>query len=297
MGRPESQLSGTDPRLVAFASDLRCLRKQAGSPSYRQLAREAHYSPSALSQAANGRFMPSLGVTLGFVQACGGDVAEWEHRWRTLDNDRLARGEHADDPLICWDLPEELTRDLISSSPGRPRHGMSQRLSFLALAAVVVCAGTITGLVIRSSGKNGPPATAQMGRSGRLAVADPIADGSDPNRAGCGPGAVTIVATRVHFPAAQLSGEVELRNSPRCRAAWGRFEPADGWKPGPGTMVTVWTIRPADQATQSYTVEYGGEAIIGNMLMTARGCVAAELTVARGTVQSPVATTECLVIH
>jgi hypothetical protein len=101
---------------------------------------------------------------------------------------------------------------------------------------------------------------------------------------------------RVHFPASQLSGEVELRYSPHCRAAWARFEPEDGWNPGAGTMVTVWTVRPADQATQSYSVEFGGEAIIGNMLMTARGCVLAEVTMVRRSARSPVAATACVVI-
>jgi hypothetical protein len=125
---------------------------------------------------------------------------------------------------------------------------------------------------------------------------DPVADGSDPTRAGCGPGAVTMAFTRVHFPTSQLSGEVELRYSPRCRAAWGRFEPATTWSPGPGTMVTVWTIRPADQATEYYSVEFGGESVIGNMLMTARGCIAAEVTVVRGATESPVATTACVPI-
>ena len=105
-----------------------------------------------------------------------------------------------------------------------------------------------------------------------------------------------MAAVRVHFPASQLSGEVELRYSPHCHTAWGRFEPADGWNPGPGMMVTVWTVRPADQATQSYSVEFGGEAIIGNMLMTARGCVQAEVTMTRRSIRSPVAATTCVVI-
>ena len=165
------------------------------------------------------------------------------------------------------------------------------------MAAVVVCAGTITAVVLTSSGGKGPAAAAAVLPPHRPGMADPIADGSDPNRAGCGPDAVTMALAHVHFPADQLSGDIELRYSPHCRAAWARFEPAAGWNPGAGTMVTVWTIRPADQATQSYTVEFGGETIIGNMLMTARGCVAAELTIAKGSVQSPVATTACQVIH
>ncbi|MEU9044695.1 hypothetical protein AB0D63_23935 [Kitasatospora sp. NPDC048343] len=34
--------------------------------------------------AAGGRRLPSLSVTLAYVQACGGDVREWRHRWQLL---------------------------------------------------------------------------------------------------------------------------------------------------------------------------------------------------------------------
>jgi hypothetical protein len=48
------------------------------------LAKRAHYSVASLSQAASGRDLPSLAVTIAFVRACGGDVDEWERRWREL---------------------------------------------------------------------------------------------------------------------------------------------------------------------------------------------------------------------
>lgn len=55
--------------------------------SYRQMARVALFSSSVLSSAANGRRLPTLQVTLGYVRACGGDLGEWEQRWR-----QVARG-------------------------------------------------------------------------------------------------------------------------------------------------------------------------------------------------------------
>ena len=94
-----------------------------------------------------------------------------------------------------------------------------------------------------------------------------------------------------------MAGRIELRYSPHCRAAWSRFEPAKGWAPGGGAVVTVWTIRPADQATQSYAVPYGGETIIGNILLTAKGCIAAEISIVQGPDTAPVATTPCLTIR
>ncbi|ROP41197.1 helix-turn-helix domain-containing protein [Saccharothrix texasensis] len=89
MARPEGPLRADSRDLGEFAADLRALRERAGSPTYRRLARDAHYSAAALSEAANGRKLPSLAVTLAYVRACGGDAAAWEARWRALA-ERLA---------------------------------------------------------------------------------------------------------------------------------------------------------------------------------------------------------------
>lgn len=67
--------------LLLFAADLRRLREKAGSPTYRELARRAHYSAATLSQAAGGQKLPTLPVTLAYVRACGADPVEWEERW------------------------------------------------------------------------------------------------------------------------------------------------------------------------------------------------------------------------
>jgi hypothetical protein len=77
-------LDGNSGAITAFAHDLRGLRRAAGSPSYRDLARTALFSPSVLSSAASGHRLPTLAVTLAFVAACDGDRAAWERRWRTV---------------------------------------------------------------------------------------------------------------------------------------------------------------------------------------------------------------------
>ncbi|MFD0267243.1 helix-turn-helix domain-containing protein [Streptomyces sp. NPDC127106] len=80
MGRQERPLDpGRDP-LARFAHDLRELRRQAGSPPYRQLATRAHYSASTLAEAAAGKRLPGAAVLAAFVDACGGDAEEWERR-------------------------------------------------------------------------------------------------------------------------------------------------------------------------------------------------------------------------
>ncbi|MFD0206743.1 MULTISPECIES: nSTAND1 domain-containing NTPase [Saccharothrix] len=89
MARPEGPLRAESRELGEFAADLRALRERAGGPTYRRLARDAHYSAAALSEAANGRRLPSLAVTLAYVRACGGDVVAWEGRWREV-SERVA---------------------------------------------------------------------------------------------------------------------------------------------------------------------------------------------------------------
>jgi hypothetical protein len=80
-------LDDGDSALLRFAADLRTLRDKAGGHSYRQLGARAHYSATTLSDAAGGRKLPSLAVTLAYVQACEGDLHEWEERWHEVASD------------------------------------------------------------------------------------------------------------------------------------------------------------------------------------------------------------------
>ncbi|MFI6499727.1 helix-turn-helix domain-containing protein [Nonomuraea typhae] len=85
MGRPEKPLDPQAGPIEAFAYALRRLREEAGRPTYRELARRTRYSATALQVASRGERLPSLAVTLAFVQACGGDRQEWEQRWRAAE--------------------------------------------------------------------------------------------------------------------------------------------------------------------------------------------------------------------
>lgn len=75
------------PRL---AHELRALRQEAGGLSYREMARRAGYSVTALSQAAAGSRLPTLPVLLAYAEACGGDPREWEERWYEAEAAHLA---------------------------------------------------------------------------------------------------------------------------------------------------------------------------------------------------------------
>ncbi len=91
VGRPELPLDPGDGPLPEFALALRQLRAAAGYPSYRVLARAALFSASVLSSAASGMAFPSLPVTLAYVRACGGDIAEWRDRWEATVIDVASR--------------------------------------------------------------------------------------------------------------------------------------------------------------------------------------------------------------
>ncbi|MGW9594959.1 helix-turn-helix domain-containing protein [Streptomyces chartreusis] len=67
-----------------FALTLRALRTQARM-TYARMAEATSYSQATLSQAANGRTLPTWPVTRAYVEACKGDTAEWESRWTELD--------------------------------------------------------------------------------------------------------------------------------------------------------------------------------------------------------------------
>ncbi|KOV81253.1 hypothetical protein [Nocardia sp. NRRL S-836] len=84
MPRRERPLDAGDSAVLAFARELRALRERAGRPTYRELSALTHYSEAALSQAAAGRRLPTLQVTLAYVRACGGNEEDWRRRWQEI---------------------------------------------------------------------------------------------------------------------------------------------------------------------------------------------------------------------
>jgi WD40 repeat protein/transcriptional regulator with XRE-family HTH domain len=96
MGRPERPLDPADGPVQRLAHQLRELRRTAGGPSYRAMAKSAGFSATTLSQAAAGERLPSLAVVQGYVRACEGDPAEWEPRWKEAEAAGAAREESED---------------------------------------------------------------------------------------------------------------------------------------------------------------------------------------------------------
>ncbi|MEU4443348.1 hypothetical protein AB0K14_13905 [Actinosynnema sp. NPDC050801] len=93
-------MASEETALLRFASDLRRLRERAGRPTYRELGRRTNYSAAALSAATAGRKLPSLAVTLAFVRACGGDVAEWRARWSGIAAEDIPEADQGAIPYV-----------------------------------------------------------------------------------------------------------------------------------------------------------------------------------------------------
>ncbi|MFK4068432.1 helix-turn-helix domain-containing protein [Streptomyces sp. NPDC029674] len=85
MGRREKPVDPSAGPVQRLAHDLRLLREKAGKPPYREMAERAGYSTTALSQAAAGDQLPTLGVVRAYVEALGADPDEWEARWREAE--------------------------------------------------------------------------------------------------------------------------------------------------------------------------------------------------------------------
>ncbi|MDX3571737.1 helix-turn-helix domain-containing protein, partial [Streptomyces sp. ID05-47C] len=96
MGRPERPLDPEAGPVQRLAHELRALRRAAGGPSYREMAREAGFSATTLSQAAAGERLPSLAVLQGYVRACGGDPGDWEPRWKEAETAVAVSGDGDD---------------------------------------------------------------------------------------------------------------------------------------------------------------------------------------------------------
>ncbi|HEX6470834.1 MAG TPA: hypothetical protein VF069_17165 [Streptosporangiaceae bacterium] len=236
------------------------LRRQAGEPPYRAMARRAGVSATVLSQAAKGERLPTLQTTLAFIRACGGDAAaerEWRHRWEQVRAALHRRPAPAADPDVQATPPAlhrrpapALAPDVQATPPapsddgagaatGVPRpaaagpdgvageRGMRLRWPVFA-ALMVICAslgaaGTV--LVMNSIGRTAaPPApAAPASAAGAVTLAPPrhIRDGEDPYLHGCRPDQQPLERQPIYRTNGTFYGWLILFYSRSCAGAWG----------------------------------------------------------------------------
>ncbi|MFJ1643818.1 WD40 repeat domain-containing protein [Streptomyces sp. NPDC088258] len=80
----DEQPPASDP-VGEFASALRRLREEAGTPPYARMKRSSGRAAATLHGAAKGETLPTWPVTADFVSACGGDLAAWRRRWEQAE--------------------------------------------------------------------------------------------------------------------------------------------------------------------------------------------------------------------
>jgi transcriptional regulator with XRE-family HTH domain len=219
-----------------FAACLRELRLQAGSPSFRQLAKITNYSSSTLADATSGRRPPTEPVLKALVSACGADPASWLEQLRQITAESTSPGPGLD--------------QLAGPPQRRPA---TWRLAAMAAAGglAVFGAGLAAGwaLAPASPGLHVAPAAAQQAGPGvpafwgtpAPAPTGRVADGTDPVAGHCSADARLLDRAPVMRGDAQI-GALDLLYSPWCRAGWARIY----LYPGEPTMMGEVTVRAGD---------------------------------------------------
>jgi helix-turn-helix protein len=185
MPRTEKSLDPLAGPLAAFAYDLRILREKAGHVPYRALARRAGFSASTLSVAASGTVLPSLDVTLAYVQACGADPEPWRERWQSL----VAEQASADAAPAPTHAREEEPDELLPAAAGgvlqvldvtppaptvyaaeRARRGM--RSAYAVVAAVVATLVAFALATVSSGSRAAPTVIGLANTAGQLQLGE-----------------------------------------------------------------------------------------------------------------------------
>jgi transcriptional regulator with XRE-family HTH domain len=121
----------------------------------------------------------------------------------------------------------------------------------------------------------------------------PVADGSDPERAACHLDATTAHARKLAMTEYRLIGQIELRYSASCHAAWGRFVgvPALDHIAGQRSIdILVEAVREPDGASTSFRHEYCFDVHWCDLLVSGGGRIHARAVVYAG--DAPLAAAE-----
>jgi len=134
---------------------------------YRALAKRAGFSASTLSVAASGAVLPSLDVTLAYVQACGGNPDLWRERWHALVAQQACettaapvRAESCDAPPLVRErrvrqVPDVMDPTTADGATESARFGARWLLAMLASMAIPLFAfaavAGVTGVQVTPS--------------------------------------------------------------------------------------------------------------------------------------------------
>jgi len=230
------------------------------------MSRVANYAPSTLSDAVQGKRMPTRAVVEAFARACAAEPDVWGERWAQA---AVESGEAAD------------TADTASA----PNVVTSRRRTVLlvaALVAVSAASSTLTWLAIPSA--VGVPATKA---ASTFAVPS---DGQDPASVGCGSDTTVLGET----PVSVLSvgaGMLQLKYSPKCQAGWARFY----LNPNSTPVLVEVRVQASDGRASAFAyLAEGNTPVYTDLLHPARGCLTASVIVHAQNQDPATFTTPCM---
>lgn len=128
-----------------------------------------------------------------------------------------------------------------------------------------------------------------------LGGTQPVADNNDPKKTRCAydPDVATLDRAELNTSYEHYLGEAQLRYSPRCQVAWGRFDPGKGMNYLRNAKVMITAIRPTTSTTGiPYETRFDGQAVFGNILLQRDGCVMVNVVV-RSSNGSAAGSTDC----
>ena len=230
-----------DEFAAQFAAQLRDLRERAGSPSFRQMARIAHYSSSTLAEATAGKRLPTEPVVKAFVTACGEDPAEWISSLRQASTHVLPTLTPTNATAAAPAPPPE-PHESPRRWPWRPLW-LPRRVAIAAGALGLVAIGGVAGALVRTGVPDSSPTKSLLGPVPFSVVpsAVPTNDGEDPTVAGCSPDARLVDKTALMLGGKQI-GALELKYSPHCGTGWARVY----LYPGQHSMMAQVDVRASD---------------------------------------------------
>ncbi len=210
----EPKSSGTEDSIAEFVADLRALWVARGRPKFTTMANRVDASRTSLNDAVNRTDrLPSEHV-LTQLLACLDPpaVSSWLRRRSTLSAAGSA-APLATPPVVVPESPPEATP--------MPPHTGRRRPVMLLVSLAAICGIVVGGIVGYRLGVAQALAPTPEPLAA-AAVVSAVADGTDPQTAGCVRDATTVAARST--PGV---GTVKLVYSTACNAFWAKVERAD----------------------------------------------------------------------
>ncbi|NUP48000.1 MAG: helix-turn-helix domain-containing protein [Catenulispora sp.] len=279
IGGPTGPERRPHPAIVEFADQLRQLRTEAGSPSFRKLARMTHYSSSTCADATAGNRLPTAAVVKAFVTACGANPAEWLELHRKAS---AAIATPAPPPTA------EPVTDPPAADDGIRRHRLAIAIAVTLLAGITLGVAA-TKLLSGSTSTASPPV---FTLTPRPAPTYGIGDGADPDKAGCSKDRKLVDKSAVMLHGEQI-GAVELYYSTSCEAGWARVY----LYPGEPLMLGSVTVYSDDQRSSeiAYPLIKQQPAYTNVVVPAKGGCLGATATIFKTGERPATATIKCQV--